>query len=318
MKTPKFTNTQLLTQINWNEEIANETFASEDDMYQRASEAVFNWTMIEDLINDHKSKSDSVPANLVRMAEYFFGKFIYMNTMVYNKDGDVKDSLKQIPYISKLKKEFGKIERSKLPIAKLREVEEMLSEVTRKRRAKEIPKDGYYEEGKQLLEKAGVEVFEPSWHTVSKSSDRDEYHFKHEDGTIYHMYVLRGGRTFAKVKQDVAEKREAIKRYHEIIKPVYDHVKNELGVNDLWVMAGGGGQTQFFFGDGDKGYLAIMYMDMRSSKVRPGLDKLKTYSLLPQGKRGDDLFENFKMDGVKINFCRDIYKDNLEAIGYGK
>ena len=67
-------------------------------------------------------------------------------------------------------------------------------------------------------------------------------------------------------------------------------------------MEGGGGQVQMFFGD-ERGYIAILYLDMRDSRKPRG----KGYILQINGKDNDKYFKGVKIPGIKIRTHKEVY-----------
>lgn len=76
--------------------------------------------------------------------------------------------------------------------------------------------------------------------------------------------------------------------------------KKRAGKN-VYAMPGGGAQHQVFFGD-EKGYIACIGLDLKTSRKNSG-----KYTMTGQGRHGDIIMDGFKMDGVKFMSCESIY-----------
>jgi hypothetical protein len=70
-----------------------------------------------------------------------------------------------------------------------------------------------------------------------------------------------------KIAHTVKHYKLTVKRHHKEVKAVYDFLmqNHKEALGDVWVMMGGGGQLQAFFGN-HTGYLGILYLSLESLK----------------------------------------------------
>ena len=113
-----------------------------------------------------------------------------------------------------------------------------------------------------------------------------------------------------KVDHVVRHRELTIQRHHALVKGVYEHCKT-LGVGDIWVMCGGGGQLQAFFGN-RKGYLAILYLTLESRSPAYTGDDLKSVGNEPatlqvQTAENDVLFQHCHVPGVRVRSHASVY-----------
>lgn len=113
----------------------------------------------------------------------------------------------------------------------------------------------------------------------------------------------------------VQHRKLIIERHHARIKSVYEYCQ-ALGVGDIWVLSGGGGQLQAFFGN-STGYLAIMYLDMENRAEQDELEDYleacgnTTFDLQVNFTKNDPLFEGkFNIPGIRMRTSREVYGDD--------
>lgn len=305
----KFTNTQKLSQVDWDKEIANQPEVSSDAQASRASTAVQVWSLAQHYLKANVEKAikddDVKKSNLMRIHEYFYGKFVYHHALYYGKDCDLIETEKEFrrgdhPLVE-LRKQFGKLPKSKLPMKKIKELEYIFTSIVEAQRAERKAKDGGYEEVKTLIEQEGLKCVKPKG--LRKEGDRDTVCTIH-DGVRYHLYLMKkeGKRSRAEAKEEVNDHKHVIDRYHPLVKQIYDKIKKFKDVGDVWAMAGGGMQCQVFFGN-NTGYLAILYLDMKNTKAKLGKD----YILQVNWNKNDILFKDFKVDGIKVRTSEEVY-----------
>ena len=325
----KFINTNVFTQIDWDTEIVEpHVDANSDTRIERLSAFLKGWTVLNQQfkLEEVKGLPAHEKANRLRMLEYFYAKFLYHHELYYNRkeDVDVKEKI-----FSKENRRAGvplpfekmwelKLPKSNVPVEKLVQIGEIFLKLNEKERKEKTPKDGYYQEGKKLLEDAGLKVYEPEWKPKDrKHSDRNEYLTLHADGTVYFLYLLKGERTKKEVGEYVGQHFSMIATYHNhIIKPIYDELCKFPALGNIWAMNGGGGQCQVFFGN-NKGYIGTLYLDGRSKKQKE-VTGPRDYNFIVGGKRNDDILENATLPNCKVSLCRDHWKDHLDTIDYYK
>jgi hypothetical protein len=326
----KFINTNVFTQIDWEKEIVESNIKKDsDEQIDTLHAFLIGWISLKEKFTLEYIKNieeEYQKENTVRMLEYFYAKFLYHHGIFYDKDKEVdikkyivsrknNPSAVQLPFQELWKL---KLKKSKLPLSKLEQLAKGFLESEEQHRINSIPEGGYYQEGKRALENAGLKIYEPEWISKErKHSDRNEYLTLHDDGTVYFLYVMKGERTKEKIKEKVDEHHTMISIYHNhIVKPIYDELCKFPALGNIWVMNGGGGQCQVFFGN-DKGYIASMGLDMRSNKQKE-VTGPKNYSFIIEGKRNDDILEGVKLPNCKVSLCREHWKDHLDTIEYYK
>ena len=101
-------------------------------------------------------------------------------------------------------------------------------------------------------------------------------------------------------------------RHHARVKAVYEAMMAR-GCGPLWVMAGGGAQLQVFYGN-DRGYVAILYLDLEDET--PGSEAYLdacgqgAFTLQVNGKDNDAFFEQpLDVPGVAVRSHREVYGD---------
>lgn len=112
---------------------------------------------------------------------------------------------------------------------------------------------------------------------------------------------MMGKRSIKAAEEEAQDYKETVRRYHPIVKTIYEEIKNRLGGKPLYAMPGGGGQHQVFFGN-ENGYIGILYLDMKNSKRNS-----TSYTLTSNGRHGDTILKDFKMDGIDFRTCESIY-----------
>lgn len=302
----KFKNTKALNQIDWDKEIVdpNVTVMTDEQLANLAGRAVMRYNLALMYIGKGLEEADmKARANTLRMLQYFYGLFIYYHNAYYNKpkDSDVK---KFTPDMKKIMKEHGKLERSDVPLEKIKKIQELFDKMMDKQDAKEKKEfpDGGFEELQKLFKRCGLDVIEPT--CVRDHGDRDHGAIIY-DGVEYVLYLMKtsrmqGKRTLEAAASEAGDYLETVRRYHPLVKAIYEEIKKRIG-KQIYAMPGGGAQHQVFFGDED-GYIACIGMDLKDSKKnRAG------YTMTGQGRRGDALLKGFEMDGVKFITAESIY-----------
>ena len=311
MKKPLFLNTNVLDQINWEKEIDNQKPVSKDAQFKRLSEAVQTWVLVKencapkpDNLGEEHSR-----ANLKRLHQYFYAKFLYHHALAYGRDLDLskRENTRDEDVIDYLNRVLGdKLERSKVPLKTITDLQKMFVETIRQKDAEEKEKDGGYDEVKKLFQVQGLKCVKPKG--LRKEEDRDTVCTVF-DGVRYHLSLMKNGswnndsRTVEKAKQEADEHKEMIDWYHPLVKQIYEKIKQFPNVGDVWAMEGGGMQHQVFFGN-ETGYLAILYLDMKSKKKKP---VYHNYTLQVNWSKNDKLFKDFKVEHVKVRTSESVY-----------
>ncbi len=314
----EFKNTDIYPNVDWDSEIANEGSMSEEQHARRSSDALFAMLQIRESI-DKKIKEvgpgniePHKKANMMRMIEYLYCKFSYHHAMFYRKKEflDLLKSQKSYhgldhPVLS-LKKKLGETIKSTIPLKTLQQLEKAMAKDIRKKMDESKPKDGGFNEAKKMFEKEGFKIYRPKG--LRKESDRDTVCVKH-DGIRYHLYLMKGDRKQVDAHREANDHKSMISKYHPIIKTIHDKMKSGLpGMENLWVMEGGGTQHQAFFGNED-GYIGILYMGMKNSKATKDLTLVfECYEDGPKWKT----YKDFKVEGVECQAFgeTDSFKDD--------
>lgn len=304
-------NTKLLDQINWETEIASQKpCKTKDNQAKRLTNAALVWSFVQNTFSPNISTSteDFAQANLVRIHQYFYAKFVYNHSLYYDeKYIDFKELEKE--YLEKhilkvLRTKFGKLPKSKLPFRELKKLDLIFTAHIQKKLDKDKNEDGGYEEVKRLVEKEGLKCIKPKG--LGKEGDRDTVCTIY-DSVRYHISLMKGkeNRTKKIAKSEVDDHKKMIDRYHPLVKKIYEEIKQFPNIGDVWAMEGGGMQSQVFFGN-KTGYLAILYLDMKNSKAK----LRKNYTLQVNWHKNDILFKNFKVDGIKVKTSFETYGKN--------
>lgn len=301
----KFTNTDVLDQVDWENEIATDENATDKQKIKNVTDSTFIYTMaMQYLKRQLETNPETLMPNVVRMLQYFYGKFIYHHETYYGRDCDVRKTLfdadrREPNELGVMMKENPKLERSQLPLKLIKQVEGMFRKSVNEMHAEDRKNDGGYDEAKRLFEAEGIEVTRTLGGT--SSGDRDIVHTKH-DGVRYQLYLMKedSERRKAAAKREAGDHKNAIERYHHIVKPVYEHLKSQKNLGHVWAMEGGGMQCQIFFGNKD-GYLGILYLDMKSAK---GLAN-GNYRLNVQWRNNNECFAGMKVEQVKVELSKD-------------
>lgn len=303
----KYLNTQILDQIDWEKEIANQPSVSDDEQATLFHDSVMVWCSIDDFAKRQMETMDEdhKKANLMRMLQYFYGKFIYNHGLFYKEkteDFDLKiemnkyKKLKEDHTIIIMKKKFKKLPKSNLHLVEIIKLGMLLNESrkTAKKKAEEKFGSNDFEQAKEMFSKEGMEVTKPV--NFRKEGDRDTVCVIY-DGVPYHMYLMRSSlvheeRNQQKVKEEITEFEMLKERHHDLIKKIYEKICQIPDIGDVWVLSGGGAQLQAFFGN-NKGYLGILYFDLKNKKKSNDIYTFVT-------ERNPELFKGFKIDGVKF------------------
>lgn len=95
-------------------------------------------------------------------------------------------------------------------------------------------------------------------------------------------------------------------RHHHIVKDIYNFLKGQYELGDIWVLVGGGCQIQAFFGN-KKGYIGILYLDMdtpqENAEVNDGYLKCignEKFTLEANFTENNKYFKGFKHPKVKF------------------
>lgn len=309
MKQTQFKNTDVLSHIDWNKEIVDPKIEklSEKEIQDLAIRVVLRWNMVKDYFKDSiNSKEEHVRQNTLRILQYFYGRFVYYHAFIYSKyhkhSVDIKKNMTED--MKKYIKDNKKLTRSKISLKDIKQIQAVFDkEIDKliKEEEKKFP-DGGVSEVKKMLKAEGLSpVNSTAW---NKLEDRDAVALIH-DGVEYNVYMMKASKTSGKrtktIAKDLANKyRATVKRYHSIIKPIYKEIKKR-SKGQIYAMPGGGSQHQIFFGN-SKGYIAILHLDLISSRKNSS-----EYTLISQGLSGDSFLKGFKMDGIKHVTSESIY-----------
>jgi hypothetical protein len=311
MTKAEFKNTDLYPSVDWDKEIQTDDELSKDEHGTKSSNYVFAMNQIKDSI-DHQidevgaeNLSQYKKDNMMRMLEFLYCKFIYHHAMFYRKKDLLELKMEDNEHyknpVLETREKLGEIKYEfNIPIKILQEMADSLITNIRKRLDESKPKDGGFEEAKEMFEKEGLVIERPIG--IGKEGDRDTVCTIH-DGIPYHMYLMKsssyhGKREQSQAKKEVEEYKELIDKYHPLIKKVYNALKEQVDeLDDLWVLSGGGAQLQAFFGSNGK-YVGILYLGMKKAKTRPD----KECTLVFEAYKDDDRwprYKDFKLDDIE-------------------
>jgi CHAT domain-containing protein len=265
------------THVDWETEIDSEEPHLKEYLEYRVSDATINWTIIENTMQISESDDINKKSNTIRTLQYFLGKFILHHSNFYKRKVFEKDS--DYNPLEKYQSILKSLPQSKVSVDTLHQLELALTESNAKRRLEESKTHGTTEELIKEFEKNGLNVTYSS--SNKKRSDRDVFEYIYE-GLTFRVFSMRKKLELRKkeIVQDVQEINTTIKRYDYLIKPIAEILKNN-GVENLWIMCGGGSQRQIFFGN-ENGYIGILYLDMKQSKSNSN-----KYRIVTQGKGKD-------------------------------
>ena len=126
-----FKNTKYLNQIDWDKEIVDPDIENmtDDQLAKLASRAVMRYNLALMYIGKGLEEGEAnVRANTLRTIQYFYGLFIYYHGAYYNKpkDSNVREFT---PDMKKIMKEHGKLERSVVPLDKIKKMQELFDKI---------------------------------------------------------------------------------------------------------------------------------------------------------------------------------------------
>jgi hypothetical protein len=309
---PIFKNTDLFQNVDWDTEIQTDEELDDESHARNASDYALVMHLIKDSIDKmvDSEGADKIEehkkGNSMRMLEFMYAKFMYHHAMFYRKKDFLnlkfEDNKHYRNPIIESREKLGETKyESNLPLEILQETADALIASIRKRLDDSKPKDGGFEEAKAMFEKEGIEVQKPVG--IGKESDRDTVCTLY-DGIPYHMYLMkssshRGKREQAEVKKEVEEFRELVDKYHPLIKRVFIALKKQFdGLDDLWVLSGGGMQLQAFFGSNGK-YICILYLGLKGEKPRQD----KSCNLIFQCFEDEEKWQTYKRFNLEdLNF----------------
>jgi hypothetical protein len=118
-----------------------------------------------------------------------------------------------------------------------------------------------------------------------------------------------GGVDPSKIQHGVLHYTMMINRHHAQIKAVYNHLIQNFGeeLGDVWVMCGGGGQLQAFFGN-RTGYLGILYLTLEDMDDQERLTENgylaacghESFTLEPNWAKNRRLFKGMNVPNVEV------------------
>lgn len=323
----KFQHTEVFPSVDWEAEIQTDDELSEDEHAKKLSRHLKVYLQVEVSTKQNIEKSGGVEnmsehakANSMRMLDYLYAKFVYHHAMFYRKKEFLDLSKSMESYgeehsLVAMRKMLNPTQKSNLPLENIVELVNVLGDAIKKREEENEPKDGGYEEAKAMFEKEGLVIQKPVG--IGKEGDRDSVCTVHDE-IPYHMYLMKssrmnGIRKQKKVKEEVEEYRDLVDKYHPLIKKVYNALQEQIpGLDDLWVLSGGGAQHQAFFGSNGR-YIGILYLGMKNKKASADKD----CTLVFEGYEDDERWarvKHFKMDDIEHRAFgkTDPYKEKNE------
>ena len=278
------------THVDWEKEIVEVPLKTKRGRLNRSLNATMTWAQIEGdfMMRFEESEDPQEKANILRMLQYFLGKFIFHHALIYDKEINWNDNFDPLAVLN-----TEGLPESKLPLSRIKQLEKLFHQHENKRRKEEKAKDGGYQEVKKMFEAHGLKVYKPKG--LRKEGDRDTVCVKH-DGVRYHISIMKDKAPHrkAKVEQKVAEHKVNMERYHDFVKPIYEEISKRYP-GDVWAMEGGGAQVQMFFGNED-GYIGILYLDMRkANKLRD------SHRMVLENPKADELIGDMQIPGLTIS-----------------
>jgi hypothetical protein len=131
------------------------------------------------------------------------------------------------------------------------------------------------------------------------------------DGVPYSLALWdgRGGIDPSKIRHSAMHYALMVNRHHKEIKAVYDHLISNHGaeLGDVWVMTGGGGQLQAFFGN-RTGYLGILYLTLEDLEDQERLTENgylaacgnESFTLTANWAKNNKYFKGMTVPGVEL------------------
>lgn len=307
-----FENKQVFNLIDWDKEIAKENAHRfyEDTILKRLSMALNMFTRVEQSVNFESAKNDIEKANMARLLQYFYAKYVYYHAHFYKKSLNFKVDLKRISKNSyQTEKNFlnTKFTESYVDIKILRTLERAFRERLIKAELEEkidLPnKTHFFNQVKDLFSQLDLKVTRP-WGRKYEE-DRDTVCIRHK-GIPYHISMMRESPRHEKRDLEQAKKLkdnsdEFIERYHSVIKRLYLEIKKLPNMKKLWVMEGGGMQHQAFFGN-ERGYIGILYLGMKGEK-----EKENVFTFTLERKELDNIMKNWKIEGIKVRTYKSVW-----------
>jgi len=276
------------TQIDWDKEIAQTPIPKKGD-HKPMSHAMKAFMEMKDMLFLNlfdDEKEDWEKANVLRMMEYFYAKWLFLHHHYYKK-GSIEDmEADSLEGGQKLD-----LPKSNLPIEKIHELENAFYrsfDKSDKEKETEIEKE--YPKLVKHFKRRGLEVVKPDHWRIC--GDRDAFQLDY-DGIPYLFEIMRSNLKDrkAQIDKEIKEHEVFVERYHWLHKKMYDHLSTKIP--DASIMEGGGSQIQTFFSD-SKGYIAILYLKGRNKKLKD----TDVYTL--QMQRDVDWFDDLDLKQVKV------------------
>ncbi len=293
-----------INQVNWYTEINNEPECEDQDclidnfsLYMKTYLTALDY--FKDKVGNYNEDQKS---HYMRVLHYLYGKYTLYHALFYGRDLS-EDQYLVDDELSKLGKEHD-IKKSNLPLDNVKVVVDVFKGIVKKRddQHKKDNPDGGIDEVETKFKERGLETTKTKG--VGRERDRDTTCIIHDD-IPYHISIMKGkdSRTDKKFDYKVEQHHLNIKKYHDIVKPLFYKIKELTGSENLWVMEGGGGQVQMFFGD-ENGYIAILYLDMRDENKQS-----RIYTLQINGAKNDKYFDGVEIPGIKVQSHKSVWGD---------
>lgn len=170
----------------------------------------------------------------------------------------------------------------------------------------EIESTDQIERLQHMFKDYGLDVVETKGNGRKRDLVTCEY-----DGVPYSLALWdgHGGIDPSKIQHSVLHYTLMVNRHHAQIKVVYDHLIQNFGeeLGDVWVMCGGGGQLQAFFGN-RTGYLGILYLTLENMDDQERLTDNgylaacgnESFTLTPNWDKNARLFKDMNVQGVQV------------------
>lgn len=131
------------------------------------------------------------------------------------------------------------------------------------------------------------------------SGDRNEIEYIYDNMTIRNyvmkdsFFTNRNRSKESQIKENLLRFKLTMERWEPQIRKIYNYYKN-MAVGHFWMMEGGGGELQMFYGD-DEGYVGCLHLDLLNEpnpKVKP------TFAI--NNSNADPKFKFFKEKDIRI------------------
>jgi hypothetical protein len=277
------------SRIDWKKDIVEYTNNEKFDDLTKVSFAIKNWVKIDSHIREKYFNKENVDkeilANGLKILQYFLGRFVYTHSLFYKKEVDfnhypITDLEQNLP-------------ESSVPIEQIRKIEDSFNKENLKEK-----KEKEREYTKKSLKVLNIlKKYINNVRLVDDFGDRfTRFTFEYEiDNITYRLFQNNYHSLYTDIKEKLNRNKIANKKYNDLILSIHSELVRLKPNEMIWVMEGGGMKEQIFFGN-EKGYIGILYLDLRSEKRS---NREYTFTLQSKNK---ELRNGLVLPGIKVRY----------------